>query len=145
MYVYIYGCCSVNIKKLTGNSDKLPPSHSNQLLLEQARTTPLNQIQLLIHLIRAIKHHVQRNRHAMLINRPLVQIAQPEPGRLEQALGLAARGDERHVAVEGRALCGDGLDDVDDGAAGADADEAVRGEEVLVDGLEGGGALGGVY
>lgn len=132
-------------KKLTGNSYKLPPSHSNQLLLEQTPAASLDQIQLLIHLIRAIKHHVQRNRHAVLIRRPLIQVAQPQPRRLEQALGLAARGHKRHVAVEIAALCGNGLDDVDDGAAGADADEAVRGEEVLVDGLEGGGAFGRVY
>lgn len=137
--------CIYKKKKLTGNSDKLPPSHSNQLLLEQAPAPALDQIQLLIHLIRAIKHHVQRNRHAVLIRRPLVQIAQPQPRRLEQALGLAARRHKRHVAVERGTFGGNGLDDVDDGAAGADADEAVRGQEVLVDGLEGGGAFGGVY
>lgn len=79
IYVWVY----IN---LTCNSYKLPPRHSNQLLLEQARAPSLDQVQLLVHLVGAVKHHVERNRHAALVDGPLVQVAQAEPRRLEQAL-----------------------------------------------------------
>ena len=56
--------------------------------------------------------------------------------------GLVARGHEVDAAGVD-AEVGDGFDDVDDGRAGADADVAERGVEMVGDGADGGVAFGG--
>lgn len=111
--------------------------------MEQTGAATLDEVQVLVHLVGAVKGHVERHEHAV-DHGALIQVAQREAGLANQALGLASRGNKGHAAVEAGALGGDGLDDVDDGAAGADADEAGAGQKVLLDGLVGGGLLSGL-
>lgn len=128
----------------TGHGDELLGRDGDELLLEETGASALDQVQVLVDLVGAIKGHVQG--HALAVHDgALVEVGEIQAGGADETLGLATGGDKGHGPVELGALGDDGIDDVDDGAARADADEAVLGEEMLVDSLEGSGLLGGLY
>lgn len=127
----------------TSDSHKLLGGRGDELLLEETGAAALDEVELLVHLVGAIKGYVERHGPAV-DDGPLVEVVHAEAGRADEALGLAAGGDKSHAAVKRRALGLDGVNDVDDGAAGANADILVRRQEVVLDGLVGRGLLGGL-
>ncbi|KAG7149530.1 hypothetical protein HYQ46_001556 [Verticillium longisporum] len=81
---------------------------------------------------------------AAALDGPVVEVAEAQAGGPDEALALAAGGEEGHLAPERGALGGDGVDDIDDCAAGSDADVAVAGLQVFGHGAGGGGLFGGL-
>lgn len=127
----------VDKKTLTRNTHKLLGLDGHQLLLEQARATTLDQIQLLVNLICTVKAYIQ-----LLVTIQVLDVLEPEAGCLDQLTALIARREEGHLVRDVLAQCLESLDDKDDGGPGADANQAVREVHVLLDGLVGGGPLG---
>lgn len=126
----------------TGHSDELVGRNGNELLLEQTSTAALDEVEVLVDLVSAVKGNVEGDGDTTIDGGPLVEVGQLQAGGADEALGLASGGDKGHAGVKLGPLADDGLDDVDDGAAGADADVLVLGEEVVIDGLVGGLLLG---
>lgn len=125
----------------TSHSDELLGGNGNELLLEQTSTATLDKVEVLIDLVGAVKGNVEGDRDA-IDGRPLVQVGQLQTSSADETLGLASGRNKGHATVKLGSLADNGLDDVDDGAAGADADILVLGEEVVIDGLVGGLLLG---
>lgn len=124
-------------KKRTRHTHKLPRPLRHQLLLEKTRTTPLDAVELCVDLVRAVEGDVEDG-----VLGEAVEGDGGQTGLDDDLARLVARGDEADGGVGGELL--DGVDDVDDGGAGADADVGGRGVEVVFDGLLGGCALGGL-
>lgn len=122
--------------ELTSNTDKLLGLHSDNLLLEQASTTTLDAVQILVDLVRTIERHVENSaqRNAVILN-------SSQSGTDNQLLGLVTGRDVlRGGGVNSETL--DGLNDVHDCRTAADTDPAGILGVVLFDGDLGGGALG---
>lgn len=127
--------------RLTCHCDKLFSGRGNQFLLEKTGTTTLDQVQVVVDLIGTVESNVQR--HWLAIHQwSLVHIAEGQTGGSDETLGLTAGGHEGHAGGKGRSLADDSLDDVDDGASGANAHEFVGGEQMLLHGLVSGLFLG---
>lgn len=126
---------------LTGNADKLPRAGRDQLLLEQASTTALDAVQLVVDLVGTVKGNIEHD-----VLGQAVKAHGHEAGLLNDLSRLETGGDEEDVtAVRGRGFGQavlDGLDTVDDGAAGADSDKLHLGVEVVGNGTVCGLALG---
>lgn len=123
-------------KTPTCNADELLGLHRHDLLLEKARSSALDQVQVVVHLVGAIERDVQ---HGAVGQR--VELDGGQPRVDDELLGLVARG---HVfggrGVDAQLL--DRLDDVDDGGAAADADVLGVLGVVVLDGDPSGSALG---
>jgi hypothetical protein len=163
----------------TGDADPLARAHRHQLLLEQARAAALDAVQVRVHLVGAVKGHVQPHVVGERVQRHRVQpglddgLARLVARRHEddavgavRRRGAAAALRERDAAAAGRGdggggrgrgrgrglvgeravvrgeRVGDGLDDVPDRRAAADADVRELRAEVVGDGTAGGEALG---
>lgn len=125
-------------RTLTSHNDEFPRTARHDLLLEKTQSTALDEVQLVIYLVGAIKCHVQQ-----LVLGDLLEGEGGQAGAVDEGLGALAGGDELDLAAAGfGGLVFDGIDDVLDGAAGADADVGEGEVEILVDGLLGGGLFG---
>lgn len=125
----------------TSHSDELLGRNGNELLLEQASTATLDKVEILIDLISAVKCNVESDRDA-IDSWSLVKDGQVQASSADEALGLTSGRNKGHATVKLGPLADNGLDDVDDGTAGADTDILVLGEEVVIDGLVSGLLLG---
>jgi hypothetical protein len=110
--------------------------HGHNLLLEQTSAAALDTVQLVIHLIGTIKGHIQDR-----ACRDGIELDGRQPRVDDQLARLVARG---HVAGQRGVQAGglDGLDDIDDGGAAADAYPLGVLGVVVCDGDFGGGAFG---
>ena len=125
----------------TGHADKLLRPLRNELLLEQTCSSTLDTVQVIVDLVRAVKGYVQHD-----IVRQLIEQQRREPGGKNHLARLVARRDKDDLGLWVcllRQVLGNGVDDVLDGAAGANADVGEAGQEVLGDGLVARGAFGG--
>jgi hypothetical protein len=127
--------------RVTSNADKLLCAGCNQLLLEQASTTTLDAVQVVVNLVSTIKSNIQHD-----VLGQTVETHGHQTCLLDDLSRLETSGDEEDVAtilgrVLGQAVL-DSLDTVDDCASRTDADKLHVRVEVVGDGAVGGLALG---
>lgn len=118
----------------TSHADEFPRALGDELLLEEAGAAALYAVELGVDLVGAVEGDVEDG-----VFGEAVEGDRGEARFDDDLARLVARGDEADGGVVGDFL--DGLDDVDDGGAGADADVGGGRVEVVLDGLLGGGAL----
>lgn len=125
---------------VVGDADEALAARGHELLLEEAGAAALDAVELGVDLVGAVEADVQ---HGVAGQR--VEGDGHQAGLLDDLARVpAGRHEPVHVALGRRVGLEevlDGFDAVDDGAAAADADEAVLAAEVVLDGAEGGLAL----
>lgn len=121
----------------TSDADEFSRALGDQLLLEEAGAAALYAVELGVDLVCAVEGDVE---HGVVGEG--VEGHGGQAGFDDDLARLVAGGDEADGGVGGDLFYG--FDDVDDGGAGADADVGGRGVEVVLDGLLGGGAFGGL-
>jgi len=124
----------------TSNADKLLSAGCDQLLLEQASTTTLDAVQVVVDLVSTVKGNIEHD-----IFGQTVETHGHQASLLNDLSRLETGGDEEDVAtILGRALGQtvlDSLNTVDDCASRANADKLHIRVEVVGDGAVGGLAL----
>ena len=119
------------------HADELPRMRSHQFLLVQACAAALYAIQVIVDLVRAVEGDVEEG-----VGGKGVEGDGGEARADDDLAGLVAGGHETD-GLRGDVEGADGVYDVDDCRAGADANVGEGGGEVVCDCADGGGAFGG--